>query len=212
MQLKLQRSQRMGGVMGGTVVFCLDAQAEYTGPEAANIDKYRLGKQVVYNSRAAKKHLDNAEARRGGGGILGYVTGLFSLMRAALSLTISIDSLGRGQHIECKDLDELLEAEDAVMEACRTLKRYLDIAATFNGSLALIDFSDGEKVHTGDGSLDLLAGPSPSLLEYRQSEPDTREFDTWQDRLENLTADEWGKYALIGTILIVLLVVLVRCV
>ena len=53
MQLKFQRSQRAGGVFGNTVIFCLDARADYSPPEAANIAKYRLGSQIVYNSEAA---------------------------------------------------------------------------------------------------------------------------------------------------------------
>ena len=46
MQLKLQRSQRMGGVLAGTVVFCLDVRADYTADERDNINKYKLGGQV----------------------------------------------------------------------------------------------------------------------------------------------------------------------
>jgi hypothetical protein len=188
MQLKIQRSQRVGGVMGGTVVFCLDAMAEYSGAEADDIAKYKLGKQVIYNSRAAKRHLDKAHDRTDGSAT-GYLKGAVSLAMAALSLNISIDSLGRGQHIECKNLEELLEAEDALMMACRTLTRYLEVAATFNGSIALIDFSDGEKLHTGQGSLDLISTPGTGLIEFSQSE--SSEFDTWQDWLENVSREEW---------------------
>ena len=39
MQLKLQRSQRTGGVIGNTVIFCLDARADYSPVEATNISK-----------------------------------------------------------------------------------------------------------------------------------------------------------------------------
>lgn len=206
MQLKIQRSQRMGGVMGGTVVFCLDALAEYSHPEADNIAKYKLGKQVIYNSRASKKHLDRAQDKSDGSAT-GYLKGAVSLAMAALSLNISIDSLGRGQHIECKDMEELLEAEDALMTACRTLTRYLAVAATFNGSIALIDFDDGEKLHTGQGSLDLISGPAVGLLEYQPS--GRREFDTWQDRLENMSRADWFKYGAIACVVLAALVILV---
>ena len=127
---------------------------------------------------------------------MGYATGVVSLARAALSLNISIDSLARGQHIECKDLEELLETEEAVMDACRTLKRYLDTAATFNGSLALIDFDDGEKLHTGQGSLALISGPIGSLGDtLSNSQPERDEYETWQDRLDNLTGEQVAKFA-----------------
>ena len=121
MQLKIQRSQRVGGVLGNTVFFCLDVRADYSPEEQSNVRKYKLGSQVIYNSKAAQKHLDNVGAQmdrtrsdRGGEVAAGLARGVFSLAMAKMSLNISIASLGRGHHIECKDLDELLEAEDAV--------------------------------------------------------------------------------------------------
>lgn len=211
MQLKIQRSQRTGGVMGGTVVFCLDVQADYSHQEADNIAKYKLGKQVVYNSRASKRHLDNLD-KANDGSTKGYLKGAVSLAMAALSLNISIDSLGRGQHIECKDLEDLLEAEEAVMLACRNVKRFLDTAATFNGSIALIDFEDGEKLHTEQGSLELLSTSSDSLRDALPSaKSDSPEYDTWQDRLENLDWPRLQKAATVAAVVVVALLILVKC-
>jgi len=162
MQLKIQRSQRMGGVTGTVVLFCLDVRAEYSPDERTNISKYRLGKQVIYNSQAARKHLDNMgvqldRTQHGGTGerLAGLAKGVASFALAALHLNISIDSLGRGHHIECKDLNELMEAEEAVMEACRNLKAYLAVASTFNGSIVLIDFDQDEQQHISQGILEL---------------------------------------------------------
>src|SRR5947208_17047345 len=111
MQLKLQRSQREGGVISKNVIFCLDARVQLTQQEQANVNRYRLGNQVIYNSQAARKHLDNANAAGAQGS---YFKSLASVALAAINLNISIDSLQRGQHIECKDLDELLGAEEAL--------------------------------------------------------------------------------------------------
>ena len=219
MQLKIQRTQRMGGVMGNTAVFCLDVQAEYARPEAANIAKYKLGKQVIYNSRASRKHLDRAKAGSAIGGFWGYAGGAVSLALAKMSLNISIDSLGRGQHIECKDMLELLEAEEEVMTACRMLKRFLETAATFNGSIALIDFDDGEKLHTGQGVLEFAgeasavgaAGAAGGLVEYMPSEDTGRdEYESWVDRLEAFMATPLGKYGTIAAGAVVVLFVLVK--
>lgn len=213
MQLKIQRSQRMGGAMGGTVLFCLDVQADYSHPEADNIAKYKLGKQVVYNSRAAKRHIERAKDSADGGTVTGYIGGAVSLVRASLSLNISIDSLGRGQHIECKDLEELLEAEDAVMVACRMLKRFLETAATFNGSIALIDFDDGEKLHTGTGSLELITGPSISLADSLPvALPESNKRPTLLDQFNELEPEQHQRILLIAAGIIVLLIVLVKCV
>jgi len=197
--------------MGGTVVFCLDVQADYSHQEADNIAKYKLGKQVVYNSRASKRHLDNLD-KANDGSTKGYLKGAVSLAMAALSLNISIDSLGRGQHIECKDLEELLEAEEAVMLACRNVKRFLDTAATFNGSIALIDFNDGEKLHTDSGSLEFISTPSENL---RDSVPTTHsdpaEYDSWYDWFDSPEGARVLRYGLIAASCLALVLVLVKC-
>jgi hypothetical protein len=167
MQLKFQRSQRTGGLIGNTVIFCLDARADYNPTETANISKYKIGGEVVYNSQAAKRHLenmgrhldrvDNDSLKEKAAGL---ARGVASLALAKLNLNISIASLGRGHHIECKDLPELLDAEKTLMDACRSLKQYLDAAATFNGSIILVDFDDGEKTHVSQGALELAALPA----------------------------------------------------
>src|ERR1700679_2389490 len=48
------------------------------------------------------------------------------------------------------------------MEACRNVKQFLTAAATFNGSVILVDFDDGEKVHVSQGALQFAALPPPS--------------------------------------------------
>src|ERR1700685_3571396 len=118
MQLRLQRSQRAGGMTGGTIFFCLDVRADYSPEEKGNINKYKLGGQGIYNSRAAQKHFANAETnleRTQVGDVkdraAGLVKGAFSMALAHMQLNVTIASLGKGHHIECKDLEELLEAE-----------------------------------------------------------------------------------------------------
>ena len=167
MQLKLQRSQRSGGAFGTVIIFCLDARAEYSPAEAANIGKYKLGGQSVYNSQAARKHLEQAgthldRTQSGGTGerAIGLARGIASFALAKMHLNISIASLGRGHRIECKDLSELLEAESALMEACRNLREFLQVAASFNGSIILVDFDNNESVQVATGTLELSAAPS----------------------------------------------------
>jgi len=137
--------------MGNTVFFCLDVRADYSPEERGNIQKYKLGGQVIYNSQAARKHLDHAGAhldRTQAGGVgeraSGLARGALSMAMAKMSLNISIASLGRGHHIECKDLEELLEAEETVRTACKNVTRYLEAAATFNGSETVIEYERGE--------------------------------------------------------------------
>jgi hypothetical protein len=174
MQLRIQRSQRAGGVLGNTVFFCLDVRADYAPEEQANVRKYKLGGQVIYNSQAARKHMERANAHldRVDSDSLrekaaGLARGSLSAVMARLSLNISIASLGRGHHIECKDLEELLEAEDTVRNACKGVTRYLEVAATFNGSEVVIDYENGEeRIH--------IAQDAVPLLEYAPAPPEDR--------------------------------------
>ncbi len=170
MQLKIQRSQRMGGVIANNVIFALDVRADYSSEERHNIDRYKLGGQAVYTSRAAQKHfanmdshlsrVDNPSAKEK---LAGLGRGAISLALAKMQLNISISSLGRGHHIECKDLEELLEAEETVRESCKNLTRYLEAAATFDGSETVIEYERGEeRVH--------VTQSAPPLLTYSGSE------------------------------------------
>jgi hypothetical protein len=149
MQLKLKRTQRAAGLMGGKVMFGLDARAELSAEERELIRKYNLGKLVVYDSEARKKHTASAygnfdEAARGvGGGARGLwknARGIASAAMMALSLRVTVDTLVGGQHIECKELDELLGAEGAILKACENLMAYLETALTFDGREEVIEF------------------------------------------------------------------------
>lgn len=152
MQLKLRRSQRAGGMLGGKVIFGLDARAELSAEEQGLVRKYALGKLVVYDSEARKKHagsayghFDNASATAYGGGSItrslwSNARGLASMAMMALTLRVTVDSIIGGQHIECKDLDELLGAEAAIVDACKNLKAYLDTALTFDGREEVVEF------------------------------------------------------------------------
>lgn len=149
MQLKLKRTQRAAGLMGGKVMFGLDARAELSAEERDLIRKYNLGKLVVYDSEERKKHTESAyghfdEAAGGAGGAArGFwknARGIASAAMMALSLRVTVDTLVSGHHIECKELDELLGAEGAILKACENLKAYLETALTFDGREEVIEF------------------------------------------------------------------------
>ncbi len=170
MQLRIQRSQRAGGVVSTIIFFCLDVRADYSPEEQSNIGKYKLGGEPIYNSAAAKKHLDSAgtqlertQSGTVGERFAGLARGSMSLVMAKLNLNITIASLGRGHHIECKDLEELLEAEDTVRTACKNVTRYLEVARTFDGSEVVIEYVNGEEqVH--------ITEHAPPMLDYAAPE------------------------------------------
>jgi hypothetical protein len=175
MQLKITRSQRETGMMSKTAIFCIDARVQFTPQEKHSVTRYKLQNQIIYDSEATKAMLARSDASRGRGieysgeigGILGSVassafSGAKSLAFAALAatkLSITIGSLERGQHVECKNLDELIGAEEAIMQACTTLKGYLDTAATFDGGDVLYDYATGSPEIVA-----MSATPEPMLI------------------------------------------------
>jgi hypothetical protein len=143
MQLKMRRSQRSSGILGKTVMFMLDARLDLTAEEAANVKKYKLGDQVIYNSAASRKHLEAAADARARESFLS--TAARTAMHR-LSLNITIDGLTKGQHIECKDLDELLGAEEALRQAAQATHTYLEVAQTFDGREVIYDLDPEQAV------------------------------------------------------------------
>jgi hypothetical protein len=156
MRLKLKRSQRTSVL--GKVIFILDARMELTRDEYGLLRKYRLGNDVIYESssrqRRKEQTLAHLEMTKGGPGLrdsagtqlLGAAKSFFWLGRAgvsaataALSLRVTIDSLISGVHVECKSMNELLEAEAAIREAAQNLRGYLDIAVTFDGREEIVE-------------------------------------------------------------------------
>jgi hypothetical protein len=143
MQLAIRRSQREAGILSKNVVFCLDARVEFTAPEQASLSRYRLWSECIYNSEASKRLLDRSVALQDGS-VAGGLKSLATAAMAALKLNITIGSLASGQHVECRTMDELLGAEEAILTACQNLKSYIDTAASFDGGQVLYDFSTDE--------------------------------------------------------------------
>lgn len=150
MKLLLRRSQRSSAM--GKVIFTLDARADLSKDEQKLVKKYGLGKTVVYDSNAREKYataaFEHVNAPSGsilsiadtGKSLYQTVKGLGNLAMMAFTLRVTVDSLVSGQHIECKELDELLSAEAVILAACKNLKTYLETAVTFDGREEVIEF------------------------------------------------------------------------
>ena len=137
MQLSLRRSQRKSGMMSRDVVFCLHAQIRLSNEERHAIDEYKLGKLTVYSSEKAREHAASSQAAAAEGKLF---RGLAAAARSALSLRLTIDNLTTGQDVECKSLDEVLDAEQAIRVACENCKQYIETAQSFDGQEETIDF------------------------------------------------------------------------
>jgi hypothetical protein len=61
-----------------------------------------------------------------------------SVARAALALRITVASLMAGVHVECKSVDELLDAEEAIRAAKGNLEGYIQEIKRFDGSEELL--------------------------------------------------------------------------
>lgn len=121
MKLILQRAQKSSMMGVGKVTFGLDARAQLSDEEAEYVKKYKMGKEVLYQSH---KIVDP------GSGLLGVAS---RIAMRALTLTITVDSLVKGQHIECKDILEMRAVEGQIKEACGVFKEVLESAAHFEG-------------------------------------------------------------------------------
>lgn len=138
MLLKIKRSQK--STMMGNAVFGLDFRAEVSKEERALIDKYKLGKDVIYSSDNFQKNLATAVTAGASGNVLGVAKGVAAGLTARFfNLKITINDLIEGKHVEMKDLPELLSAEEQVVTACNNLKTYLATAVSFDGREIVVE-------------------------------------------------------------------------
>jgi hypothetical protein len=150
MLLKIKRSQAVG--ITKSVTFAIDARLQLSAEEEELVRKYRLGSLSLYNSRDLNRNADAATAHAEAsqrsafsfGGVLAafwhFCLALFALVFAKLSVKVSINSLTSGQHIACKSLEELIDAENIIHDACAMVVKYLGIAKTFDGREVLVEF------------------------------------------------------------------------
>jgi hypothetical protein len=160
MALKLKRSQKQSTF--GAIIYILDARMDVSAEVRDQIYKHRLGNRLVYESEARQKHranalghaADSADAASDvglvptpgqiGKGLLKTTWKLgragVSAARASMALRITIDSLIAGVHVECKSMEELLDAEDAIRQAAENLKGYVEVAKTFDGGEEIVEF------------------------------------------------------------------------
>lgn len=123
MNLLLRRDQR-SSLMGG-IVFQLDVRAELSAEERTSIQRYKLGRTILYSK---------GELADRGSGLLGLAS------RAAfhaMNISISVDDLVDGKRIECKDIVEMLAVEEQIKEAATTFKQVLNAALHFGGEEAI---------------------------------------------------------------------------
>ncbi|MCB5261671.1 MAG: hypothetical protein LHW64_08515 [Candidatus Cloacimonetes bacterium] len=106
MILKIVRDQSKA-LLGG-INFELKAQVELTSEEAELIKKYKAHKEVLLSKEV-------------------------SLLGNKFNIDIKIADLVDGQAFKCKDIAQILETEDNVKEACKSMKNYIMVMKSFGG-------------------------------------------------------------------------------
>ena len=115
MKLKVTRNQvDMKGLFGGHkgVRFSITAKVELSDEEKQLIAHYKMGDQVVADWEPAQ---DNK----------------------TFEAPITIQSLLSGRTIESESLSKLQGLEEQIIEGCKTIKGYLEIARSFGSEIEL---------------------------------------------------------------------------
>jgi len=121
MKLMLRRDQKSGLMGMGNVSFTLAVRADLSNQELNNIKKYKLGKTVLYS---------RGEVSEPGKGLLGLASRVAFKM---MNITVSVDDLVDGKHVEFKDIMEMLAVIEQIKEAAQNFKGVLEAAAHFGG-------------------------------------------------------------------------------
>ncbi len=129
MKLKLRRNQQSG--ITGKVSFKLFFIVDLDADEAAALQKYKFGKHVVYET---PKGAAASEALKMASSLGGIGRGLASHIAAkAFDHILTVNDMLNGKEIVCKDIDEMIAAEEQIKDACQTLSRILYMCQHFEG-------------------------------------------------------------------------------
>ncbi len=120
MKLIIVRNQESKGMMSKKINFSIMSKVELSSEERANIEKYKLGKIILYS---------NMEDR--GSGILGAIS------RKAMSVEFTINDLAMGRKIESEDIIEIISLEEQITTAATNFKDILEASANFGNETVI---------------------------------------------------------------------------
>lgn len=119
MKLLLRREQKTS--LLGLTTFVLSVRADFSEDERRNIERYRLGANVLYSRR---------EVADPGSGLLGLLS---RLAIHALNISVTVDDLVPGKRLEFGTIEEMAFVENQLKEACDHLKAAIGASAKFGG-------------------------------------------------------------------------------
>ena len=132
MKLKLRRSQKTG--LTGSVTFKLFFIVDLAEQEAAALKKYKLGKDIVYETPKGAAATEGLRMAASMGSLGGVGRGLASTIAAkAFGQILTVNDMVSGKEIACKDIGEMIAAEEQIKDACASLARILYMCRHFDG-------------------------------------------------------------------------------
>jgi hypothetical protein len=123
MELLLSKSQK-SGMLSSTITFILNIKTRLTDDEQALVRKYKMGKEVVYEKLPVGAAISNM------GSIAGALT---AITAKALKLVFTVDDLVKGRTIECKDILDMIAAEQQIRDAADGFWGILQASKDFEG-------------------------------------------------------------------------------
>ena len=123
MELLLSRSQKTGFGMGAPV-FVLNVRAQLTDEEADYVEKYKLGKTVLYEKASVREKLDQPGA---------FKQLMTAVSARAMGKIFTVNNLVDGRKIECRDILEMLEVEHQIKSMADAFHTILMTCGNFDG-------------------------------------------------------------------------------
>lgn len=108
----------------GAISFVLNLRSKLSDQEAEYVRKYKLGKDILYEKASVMDKLPK----------LGPVQRLFSVFAAkAKGHIFTVNDLVKGRTVECKDIIEMIEAEEQIKKAAQSFHNVLQTCQQFGG-------------------------------------------------------------------------------
>lgn len=124
MELLLSRSQKTGFTGLGAITFVLNLRSKLTADEAGYVQTYKLGKDILYEKASVMDKLPK----------LGPWQRIFSFFAAkAKGHIFTVNDLVKGRTVECKDIIEMIEAEEQIKVAAQNFHNVLQTCQQFGG-------------------------------------------------------------------------------
>lgn len=122
MELLLSKSQKSS--MMGNVSFVLNIRTKLNDEEQALVKKYKMGTEIVYEKLPITSMV----------GSMGAFTGALAAITAkALKLVFTVNDLVKGRTVECKDILDMIAAEEQIRGAADNFYALLVASKTFEG-------------------------------------------------------------------------------